>query len=184
MCCCQEHQAVLVGWNAAAAKLRAGLASKLNCVVRIVGVGMTRKAMQADSRVLVELGCVPSVDVQPEASPPPGLKQVEIAYTLFSDVGLLPDWSWCCVKGLVLESELIGDGKLQVKLVNEIGMMLPLRLEGTVAENDFEEGSELSAVMVQVSQKYGNLTAKAETKITVVASEQPLPGKVQAVKFY
>ncbi len=71
-----------------------------------------------------------------------------------------------------------------MKLVNDSGLMIPLCFQGAMAECQFEEGTALTAVMVQVSRKYGNLTVTPECRITVATSDAALPSKIQAVKLF
>ena len=143
---------------------------------------MTKKAMQSDAAtVLLELGCSQAVEVVPETQASQALKDVDIVYTPFSDIDLLPHRSWCCIKGLVLESEPTGEGELEVKLVDDSGLMIPLCFQGAMAQSQFEEGTALTAVMVQVSRKYGNLTVTHESRIAVATSDAALPSKIQAV---
>lgn len=150
---------------------------------------MTKKAMQSDAAtVLLELGCSQAVEVVPETQASQALKDVDIVYTPFSYIGLLPHRSWCCIKGLVLESEPTGEGELEVKLVDDSdydsGLMIPLCFQGAMAKSQFEEGTALTAVMVQVSRKYGNLTVTHASRITVATSDAALPSKIQAVKLF
>ena len=59
--------------------------------------------------------------------------------------------------------------------------MIPLCFQGAMAQSQFEEGTALTAVMVQVSRQYGNLTVTHESRIAVATSDAALPSKIQAV---
>ena len=181
--CEQDHQATISGWNSSASRLRAGLAGREGCVCCISGVGMTKRGLQGELLIL-DLVCSTGVEIQMEGEGTGKLRDVSIVYSNFSDVGLMPDWSWTCVRGLVLEAQNITENVVEIKLVNETGSMLALRAEDDYAQMDYPEGYEVVADMLQVSRKYGNVSSRAESRITVQPSQRVLPARVCAVKFF
>lgn len=180
----QEHQATVTGWNQTGGLLRR-LTAKLEGVVVVMGgIGLRRKSIQGGGAL--DFQCVNNVTVAPCPAASAALQAVSLEYQPLTEVGYLSDWSWVSLRGHVLETVQISEKVLEVKIVDSQGNFLAMHVEqpvrGTI-EGNLVPGARVEAIMVQVSQRYGNVAVRAESCVRATPALESLPTRCQPIRF-